>query len=93
MNQNEFSSQKREAIEKMRQMHKKADTIGSQTEGSAKRAEPDIGGQLKFARNQNSFLDSFFENGDLTVIIGLLLLLMSEKADKKLLFALVYILL
>lgn len=40
-----------------------------------------------------SFLDSVFKDGDSTLIIGLLLLLMSEKSDKILLFALVYILL
>lgn len=32
-------------------------------------------------------------DGDLTLILGLLLLLMNEKADKRLLFALLYILL
>lgn len=39
------------------------------------------------------FLDKILTDGDATLIIGLLLLLMSENADKKLLFALVYILL
>ena len=39
------------------------------------------------------FLDSILKDGDSTLIIGLLLLLMSEKTDKILLFALVYILL
>ncbi len=39
------------------------------------------------------FLDLFSKDGDASLIIGLLLILMSEKADKKLLFALVYILL
>lgn len=38
------------------------------------------------------FLDMFAKDGDLSLIIGLLLILVSEKADKKLLFALVYIL-
>ena len=38
-------------------------------------------------------LDSILKDGDSTLIIGLLLLLMSEKSDKILLFALVYILL
>ncbi len=38
-------------------------------------------------------LDSILRDGDSTLIIGLLLLLMSEKSDKLLLFALVYILL
>ena len=39
------------------------------------------------------FLDMLSRETDISLIIGLLLILMSEKADKKLLFALVYILL
>ena len=39
------------------------------------------------------FLDMLNNDGDLPLIIGLLLILFSEKADKKLLFALIYILL
>jgi len=39
------------------------------------------------------FLETLFRDGDTTLIVGLLLLLMSEKGDKLLLFALVYILL
>lgn len=39
------------------------------------------------------FLDMLGSDGDLPLIIGLLLILFSEKADKKLLFALIYILL
>lgn len=39
------------------------------------------------------FLDMLAGDADVSLIIGLLLILMSEKADKKLLFALVYILL
>ena len=40
-----------------------------------------------------TFLDMLNIDGDLPLIIGLLLILFSEKADKKLLFALIYILL
>lgn len=39
------------------------------------------------------FLDMLSGDADVSLIIGLLLILMSEKADKKLLFALIYILL
>ena len=39
------------------------------------------------------FLDMLSRETDISLIIGLLLILMSEKADKKLLFALFYILL
>lgn len=38
------------------------------------------------------FLDAFSKDKDLSLIIGLMLILMSEKSDKKLLFALAYIL-
>lgn len=47
-------------------------------------------------KNQPSFeipfLNSLLNDGDSSLIIGLLLILMSEKADKLLLFALIYIL-
>jgi hypothetical protein len=39
------------------------------------------------------FLENLKTDGDLTLILGILLLLLSEKADKRLLFALIYILL
>ena len=39
------------------------------------------------------FLNKLKSDGDLTLILGLLLLLLNEKADKRLLFALLYILL
>ena len=39
------------------------------------------------------FLESLKTDSDLTLILGILLLLLSEKADKRLLFALIYILL
>lgn len=39
------------------------------------------------------FLENLKTDSDLTLILGLLLLLLSEKADKRLLFALIYILL
>ncbi len=38
------------------------------------------------------FLDMFKSDSDMPIILGLLLLLMSEKCDKRLLFALLYIL-
>jgi cell division septation protein DedD len=39
------------------------------------------------------FLENLKTDGDLTLILGILLLLLSEKADKRLLFVLIYILL
>ena len=41
--------------------------------------------------NINIF-DMFSKDGDIALIIGLLLILMNEKSDKMLLFALIYIL-
>lgn len=38
------------------------------------------------------FADIFLKESDISLIIGLLLILMSENSDKKLLFALIYIL-
>ncbi len=38
------------------------------------------------------FLDSLQTDGDMALILGLLLILLSEKSDKTLLFALIYIL-
>lgn len=49
-----------------------------------------------FAKNTGlniPFLDNILKDGDSTLILGLLLILMSENTDKTLLFALVYILL
>lgn len=40
-----------------------------------------------------NFLNRFSSDGDITLLLGLLLILISEGADKKLLFALFYILL
>lgn len=42
--------------------------------------------------NPLSFLDKLTKDGDTALIIGLLLILMSEKSDKMLIFALIYIL-
>ncbi len=92
MNQNNFSAQREDAIERMREMDKRR----HQNESPAESAPSTVNRQ-----NQNSlfaglnlpFLDRLQTDGDLTLIIGILLLLLSEKADKRLLFALIYILL
>ncbi len=46
-----------------------------------------------FAGLDIPFLDKIMKDSDTVIIIGLLLILMSENADKRLLFALIYILL
>lgn len=79
----------------------------AQSQGSAASQQSvQTGSQASPASNENylphtrkgglsslPFLDMLNIDGDLPLIIGLLLILFSEKADKKLLFALIYILL
>ena len=53
--------------------------------------------EKKHYKNQNNslgipILDNLLKDGDSTLIIGLLLVLLSENSDKMLLFALIYIL-
>lgn len=93
MNESSFARQKQEAIRRMQQMNSKS---------SPKPIEPKLEPKPEPPKqNSNSLLDGFnipFLNtlkndGDATLILGILLLLLSEKADKKLLFALIYILL
>lgn len=85
MSENEFKKQSRESVEFMKEMNKrstnKSDNIPPQRSKSIpqKTTEPPFFGLLK--------------NSDTALILGLLLLLYSENADKKLLFALIYILL
>jgi hypothetical protein len=93
MNEQNFARQKQDAIRRMQQMNSK----------SAEKI-PDIKPEPKqesYKQNSNSlletlnipFLSNLKKDGDATLILGILLLLLSEKADKKLLFALIYILL
>ncbi|MBE6777444.1 MAG: hypothetical protein E7542_04965 [Ruminococcaceae bacterium] len=89
MTKNEFENRRLEAIQKMKQMN---------SQSTHKEPEPIKKPQPP---NQTSvlsglglpFLDNLKSDGDMTLVLGLLLLLLSEKADKRLLFALVYILL
>jgi len=91
MNEKEFNRQSREAMQFMREMQARADNK------SQKPKEPPQ--PIKNIKKEPNIPQSFFgitdilKNGDTTLILGLLLLLFNEKADKKLLFALIYILL
>ena len=129
MEDNEFTRQSREAVEKMREMNSRArvDNNGQnmppappfvrlqgkrqgtppqrQRQSGAPPLENSVPKSKESEANKNSkdsgflsglnipFLDMLSRETDVSLIIGLLLILMSEKADKKLLFALVYILL
>lgn len=94
MNQQNFSQNKNEAIKRMREMQNKSIY---KTEEKTVSKEPE---QPKPSTEQNllggfnlPFLENLKSDSDLTLILGILLLLLSEKADKRLLFALIYILL
>ncbi len=87
-NQN-FSEQQRRAIEQMKEMNSRS-TQKSEPKAEEKKSGP----QNSFLGGISlTFLDGLKKDGDMTLILGILLLLLSEKADKRLLFALIYILL
>lgn len=129
MSENDFMRQQQAAVERMREMSRKAAetpeqpmppvppfvrlqnrNAGAQSQNAAARQEPPQPHGSDMPQNEKSednflfparkgglsslpFLDMLGSDGDLPLIIGLLLILFSEKADKKLLFALIYILL
>lgn len=97
MSPNEFSRQQQEAIDRMREMNKKstnpqADTdvhtppkTQPKTQPKPQNSQGGLGLELPFS--------NLFNDKDTALILGLLLILYGEKADKMLLLALVYILL
>ena len=126
MSDNDFMRRRQDAVERMREMSRKAAESSAQpmppmppfvrlqnrenqaqSQGSAASQQSvQTGPQASPASNEDSlpparkgglsslpFLNLLNIDGDLPLIIGLLLILFSEKADKKLLFALIYILL
>ena len=127
MSDNDFMRRRQDAVERMREMSRKAAESSAQpmppmppfvrlqnrenqpqSQGSAASRQEAVQArpQASPASNEDSlphtrkgglsslpFLDMLNIDGDLPLIIGLLLILFSEKADKKLLFALIYILL
>lgn len=126
MSDNDFMRRRQDAVERMREMSRKAAESSAQpmppmppfvrlqnrenqaqSQGSAASQQSvQTGPQASPESNEDSlphtrkgglsslpFLDMLNIDGDLPLIIGLLLILFSEKADKKLLFALIYILL
>lgn len=127
MSDNDFMRRRQDAVERMREMSRKAAESSAQpmppmppfvrlqnrenqpqSQGSSASRQEAVQArpQASPASNENylphtrkgglsslPFLDMLNIDGDLPLIIGLLLILFSEKADKKLLFALIYILL
>ena len=92
MSEQNFKQKQQNAIEQMREMNRRSQTSQPTLEENPnppKQQKP-----LSFLEGINlPFLDKLKTDGDLTLILGILLLLLSEKADKRLLFALIYILL
>lgn len=89
MDQNEFLKRKTAAAEQLLRMNKI-----SQKENTPCKSEEPKNEPLNFLNGINiPFLDLFKTDGDFALILGLLLLILGEKADKRLLFALIYILL
>ena len=96
MNTASFSKQKHDALERMREMNSR-----STSPKTPPKPQPEPKKDISKNPKSNSlfeginipFLDNLTKDGDATLILGILLLLLSEKADKKLLFALIYILL
>ena len=94
MSDTEFQKQKNEAVKYMREMNSRADNLKNPTNFNAtQNAPPKPNDKIPQQHNNEFTFSSLFKNSDTTIILGLLLLLLSENADKKLLFALVYILL
>lgn len=90
MNENTFQKQKQDAIRRMKEMNRKSEHEPPPPKPPEK--PPEKSNSL-FGGINLPFLDNLKSDGDATLILGILLLLFSEKADKKLLFALIYILL
>ena len=89
MDQNEFLKRKTLAAEQLIKMNK-----NSQKENTPFKKEPLKNEASSFLNGINiPFLDLFKTDSDFALILGLLLLILGEKADKRLLFALIYILL
>ena len=94
MNENTFQKQKQDAIRRMKEMNQKSEGEPTPQKPPEKPAEkPAEKSNSLFGGINLPFLDNLKSDGDATLILGILLLLFSEKADKKLLFALIYILL
>ncbi len=91
MNNNTFQKQQQEAVQRMREMNARS-TFKEPPEPEPQKEKQQQNNSLLGSLNL-PFLDSLKKDGDATLILGILLLLFSEKADKRLLFALLYILL
>lgn len=85
-----FDSQKQRAIEELLKMGQHSPQKPIDTPTPPQKEKPQSNSVLGL---DIPILNRLKTDGDLTLILGLLLLLLNEKADKRLLFALLYILL
>lgn len=99
MNQKEFLSRQQAAVEQMRAMRARADTVSQKSGAEQKQPEkrekppekkPAVG--FETAGFNIPLLNKLMSDSDTTLIVGLILILMGDDADKMLLLALVYIL-
>lgn len=89
--ENDFYRQQQSAVERMREMNSRS--AFQNEKKPMQNIKPPKPKEHSFLKGLNiPFLDSLSTDGDIALILGLLLILMSEKTDKMLLFALVYIL-
>ncbi len=95
INNQDFKARRQEAIEQIQQLHNRSASKEPPSKPQAPvKAQPSLSTQDSILGGLGlPFLDNLKSDGDMTLILGILLLLLSEKADKRLLFALVYILL
>lgn len=102
MTQNEFTNRRQAAIENMRQMNARS-VYKSTNHTPSENKQPQKSTPIEKNKTENRpipqnnslnipILSNLLKDSDATLIIGLLLILLSENCDKKLLFALVYIL-
>lgn len=93
MSPNEFSRQQQDAINRMREMNKKStNPPPDNNRRPPPKPQPKQQNSQDGSRLELPF-GNLFKDKDTALILGLLLILYGEKADKMLLLALVYILL
>lgn len=93
MNNTNFSDKQRKAIEQMKEMNARSAYKNEPEPAVPPQSPPTPQTNPLFSGLNIPFLENLKTDSDLTLILGILLLLLSEKADKRLLFALIYILL
>lgn len=94
---NDFIKQKQAAVQVMREMNARASKNNDNQDTNNFNAEQKNTHPKKANQKQNTdngfSLTNLLKDSDTSLILGLLLILFSENADKRLLFALIYILL